>query len=182
MARVYLIFILVAGVFGAMLSNCGARGTFRSTSSAPKAFEVEKSRQPEAVASFNEQVDSSYASQGAVELNREADGHFYADVEINNTPIHILVDTGASGIALSRDDARKAGLATSIGMYDVVGEGAGGDVKGEFIKLDSVRLGKETAHDMPAVILDGGQMSLLGQSFLRQFESVEIKGDKMVLR
>lgn len=182
MARIYLIFILVAGMFGAMLSNCGARGSFHSSSSQPKTFEVDRQSQTESVGSFNQEVDNSYASQGAVELNREADGHFYADVEINNTPIHILVDTGASGIALSRDDARKAGLATSIGMYDVVGEGAGGDVRGEFIKLDSVRLGKETAHDMPAVILDGGQMSLLGQSFLRQFESVEIKGDKMVLR
>ena len=182
MARLYLIFILVAGMFGAMLSNCGPRGTFSATSTPPKAFEVEKAYQRENVASYSQNVDNSASSQDAVELNREADGHFYADVEINNTAIHILVDTGASGIALSRDDARKAGLATSIGMYDVVGEGAGGDVRGEFVKLDSVRLGKETANDVPAVILDGGQMSLLGQSFLRQFESVEIKGDKMVLR
>jgi len=35
---------------------------------------------------------------------------------------------------------------------------------------------------MPAVILDGGEQSLLGQSFLRQFQTVEIKNDTMVLR
>ena len=48
--------------------------------------------------------------------------------------------------------------------------------------LDTVRLGKETARQVPVVILDGGNQSLLGQSFLRQFDTVEIKGDRMILR
>ena len=49
-------------------------------------------------------------------------------------------------------------------------------------RSNSVRLGKVSANKTPAVILDGGEKSLLGQSFLRQFASVEIKGDTMVLR
>ena len=126
--------------------------------------------------------DNSYVGQDAVELKREPDGHFYADVEINNMPVRILVDTGASGIALTREDARRAGLPVSVGMFDVVGEGASGDVKGEYAMLDTVRLGKETARQVPAIILDGGNQSLLGQSFLREFDTVEIKGDRMILR
>jgi aspartyl protease family protein len=182
MARTYLIFLVIAGMFGAMVGTCSRSGTFSAVSSAPKSPELETAYVTEARTPSYDQVDSSYASEGAVELNREEDGHFYADVEINNTPVRVLVDTGASGIALSRDDARRAGLATSIGMYDVVGEGAGGDVRGEYVKLETVRLGKQVAHEVPAIVLDGGQQSLLGQSFLRQFETVEIKGDRMVLR
>ena len=97
-------------------------------------------------------------------------------------PVHFMVDTGATGIALSRDDARKAGLSVSVGMFDVVAEGASGDVKGEWVTLDSVKLGQEEAKQVPAVILDGGTRSLLGQSFLQHFSSVEIKGDRMYLR
>ena len=96
--------------------------------------------------------------------------------------VRALIDTGASGIALSRDDALSAGLATSIGMPDVVGRGADGDVFGEHVTLDAVALGHRTAEDMSAVVLNSGEQTLLGQSFLSKFESVEIRGDKMVLR
>lgn len=181
MGRAYLIFILAFGMFGAMLNTC-SRTRSIDDKGVPNAFDKEKAYQAEVLASGYETKDNSYAGQDVVELKREADGHFYADVEINNMPIRILVDTGASGIALTRDDARRAGLPVSVGMFDVVGEGASGDVHGEYVKLDTVRLGKETAREVPAVILDGGNQSLLGQSFLRQFETVEIKGDRMILR
>jgi aspartyl protease family protein len=115
-------------------------------------------------------------------LDRDSDGHFYADVKINGNSVHMLIDTGASGIALSRDDARAVGLATSIGMNDVVGEGADGVVRGEYVKLDRVELGPLSASGLDAVVLNSGQQSLLGQSFLSKFSSVQIERDRMVLR
>jgi aspartyl protease family protein len=122
------------------------------------------------------------SGDGSLALDRAADGHFYAEVRINGNPVHMLVDTGASGIALSRDDARAAGLATSIGMNDVVGEGADGVVRGEYVKLDRIELGPLSASGLDAVVLNSGQQSLLGQSFLSKFASVQIEGDRMVLR
>jgi aspartyl protease family protein len=94
----------------------------------------------------------------------------------------MLVDTGASGIALSRDDARSAGVATSIGMNDVVGQGADGAVRGEWIQLDRVELGPVSATGLPAIVLNSGEQSLLGQAFLGKFAAVEIHGDTMVFR
>ena len=47
---------------------------------------------------------SRVSGDGTVEIQRSSDGHFYADVEINGAPVHALVDTGASGVALSRDE------------------------------------------------------------------------------
>jgi aspartyl protease family protein len=121
-------------------------------------------------------------SDGSVQLERETDGHFYADVRINGATVNTLVDTGATGIALSREDARKAGLPISIGMPEVVGEGADGDIRGEFVTLDTISLGGKSAERMDAVVLNAGEQSLLGQSFLSKFDSVEIRGDTMVLR
>jgi aspartyl protease family protein len=126
--------------------------------------------------------DSQIPAGGGVELERNSDGHFYADVEINGARIHALVDTGATGVALSREDAHSAGVATSIGMNDVVGEGADGAVHGEVVTLDRIQLGEKTAERMPAIILNSGEQSLLGQEFLSKFDTVQIQGDKMVLR
>lgn len=118
----------------------------------------------------------------SVELTRDENGYFYADVLINGAHLHMLVDTGATVIALSRNDAQMAGLPTAISMNDIVGEGADGVVKGQEVTLDRVTLGDKTAEGLPAIVLSSGGQSLLGQSFLSKFSSVHIEGDKMILR
>jgi aspartyl protease family protein len=186
MARNYLIVVFFMGLFAAMMSNCSSRGSgpFRSVS--PSAAATGTTRSFGSVSasdgSSSSGSGSSYNDGSSVELQRNGDGHFYADVQVNGSTLHMLVDTGATGIALSRDDARAAGLATSIGMNDVVGEGADGAVHGEYVKLDNVSLGGTSASGLEAVVLNGGSQSLLGQEFLAKFDSVEIHGDTMVLK
>jgi aspartyl protease family protein len=124
----------------------------------------------------------SAPQDGSLDIPRSSDGHFYADAELNGTKVHMLVDTGATEIALSREDARSAGIATSIGMNDVVGRGADGSVHGEVVTIDRMSLGSAKAEAMPAIVLNTGGQSLLGQSFLAKFASVEIHGDTMTLR
>jgi len=92
---------------------------------------------------------------------------------------HRFARAGRSGHA---DDARAAGVGTSIGMPEVVGEGANGAVRGEYVTLDSVSLGNKRVERIDAIVLDSGNMTLLGQSFLSRFAKVEIEGDRMVLR
>ena len=179
MLRTCVIIIVVFGMVGAMLGRSHPPSSSHLPDAAQNAFDDETAR----VAELKAQNSAQFTNQeGAVELQRQPDGHFYADVRINGNLIHMLVDTGASDIALSRDDARMADLATSIGMNDVVGEGADGAVHGEYAKLDRVELGPLTAQGLDAIVLNSGQQSLLGQSFLSKFSSVEIHGDKMILR
>lgn len=178
MVRAYLMILFVIGVTASMLSRAP---------SAPAADERRDARildtsgastgaapaQPQMVANLQD---------GGIELQRNPNGHFYADVQINSQPIHMLIDTGASGIALSRDDARASGIPISIGMNDVVGEGADGAIHGEWVMVDRVSMGPKTVEHVPAMVLNGGEQSLLGQSFLKQFAAVEIHGDTMTLR
>lgn len=116
-------------------------------------------------------------------LNREGNGHFYADVEVNGQIIHFLVDTGATAIALSADDARRLGFTWSNNELIPVGRGVSGEVSGKIVELHHMKLGGKEAWDMDAAIIPSGlEVSLLGQTFLSQIGSVKISGDQMVLR
>ena len=121
-------------------------------------------------------------SYGEIKLRRAGDGHFYADASVNGARIHFLVDTGASVIALTRADAMRASIALTPGQGDVIGQGAGGELHGEYVNLDRVELGHKQALGMTGVVVEGGEQSLLGQAFLSKFDSVEIHGNEMTLR
>ena len=174
MLRAYLVIIVAVAIAASLVSRAPP------VQPPPAQQEVQLVSPPRGNEAQPEQIAVSL--DGAVVLQRSENGHFYADVEINGVPVHMLVDTGASGIALSRDDARKAAIATSIGMNDVVGQGADGSVHGEWVTIDRMTLGPKTVEQAPALVLNGGQQSLLGQAFLKQFASVEIHGDTMTLR
>jgi aspartyl protease family protein len=116
-------------------------------------------------------------------LKRHADGHFYADVMVNDHVIHFLVDTGASAIALTQEDARSAGVEFDPNKFEVVGSGASGDVMGQLVSIHHIALGQKEAWDLKgAVLKDGLGISLLGQNYLEQIGSVSIGRDEMTLR
>ena len=131
--------------------------------------------------SSSESSDQS-TSYGEIRLRRSGDGHFYADVLVNGARINFMIDTGATIIALTRDDAQRASIALSPGEGEVIGQGAGGELYGEYVSLDRVELGHKQAQGMTGVVVEGGEQSLLGQTFLSKFDSVEIHGDEMTLR
>ena len=111
-------------------------------------------------------------------LERSPLGHFYADVEVNGQLVRFLIDTGATGVALTEKDAARIGLAFSPGQYETVGSGASGPVRGEFVTLDKVSLDGKEVRSLRGTILEGADMNLLGQEYLGRF-SVEMRGDTM---
>ncbi len=118
----------------------------------------------------------------SVRIDREADGHFYADVSVDGVPARMLVDTGASVVALTGDDAAAMGLYWDPGAIGPVAQGASGTVYGIHTRLAHVTLGNFEARDVDAMIIpEGLGISLLGQSFLSSVRSVQIEGDAMVL-
>lgn len=180
MGRLYLILMFCVGVFGCMANSLTHLGS-SSIGSQDRGRDLTLADTAPSGTSAP-QVNEIKISGSDMVLDRRSDGHFYANVEINGATIEMLVDTGASGVALSENDARRVGIATSIGMRDEVGEGAGGTVYGDVVQLDRIRLGGVEMEGVPSVVLKGGNMSLLGQGFLSKFSKVEIEGDRMILR
>ncbi|MDB5677819.1 TIGR02281 family clan AA aspartic protease [Sphingomonas bacterium] len=115
-------------------------------------------------------------------LEREDNGHFFTVADVNGEPIKFVVDTGATTVALTEDDARRAGVAFDPGQFDVVGSGASGAVRGQEVELKDVVLDGKRVSDIHALVLDGLTISLLGQNYLRHLDSVSISGDKMTLK
>lgn len=117
-----------------------------------------------------------------VTLERSSDKHFYADTEVNGHPVRFLVDTGASEIALTEDDARKIGLEVDPSKFELLGEGASGLVRGQYVELDGIQLGAIREAKTKAVVVQGANVSLLGQPFLENIDEIVIRKDEMLLR
>ncbi|MGQ0661853.1 retropepsin-like aspartic protease family protein [Sphingosinicella sp.] len=113
-------------------------------------------------------------------ITRSFDGHFYVTAQVNGAPIRFMIDTGASMVALSAEDADRANV--SLDGQVGVARTAGGDVEMTQTRIDSITVGGLTARAVRGAVVDQLDQSLLGQSFLSQLQSVEISGDTMTLR
>jgi aspartyl protease family protein len=115
-------------------------------------------------------------------LPRADDGHFYADVTVDGGSAHMLVDTGATTVALTAEDAEAMGISWNDSDIRPVARGASGAVHGFPVTLGVVQLGDLEARDVSAIVVpEGLDISLLGQSFLSKIERVEMEQDRMVL-
>lgn len=114
-------------------------------------------------------------------LEREDNGHFFTVADVNGEPIKFVVDTGATTVALTQDDARRAGIAFDPGQFEVVGSGASGAVRGQEVELKDVVLDGKRVSGIHALVLDGLGISLLGQNYLSHVD-ISITGDKMTLK
>ena len=116
-------------------------------------------------------------------LEREGNGHFYTHARVNDAElVHFLVDTGATSVALTVDDARRLGIPVDPAEFTVIGEGASGLVRGKEVMLKSVEVDGKRVDNVRGVVLEGSRLSLLGQAYLSRMGEVEMSGDYMVLK
>src|SRR5258708_24388585 len=128
--RGLLALVFVIGFFATLVAQVASHSTERGGYRIAAAPENSRAGQANQVAELKPNNSPEFSSDdGSIALDRAPDGHFYADARINGNSVHMLIDTGASGIALSRDDPHAAWLATAIGLNAVVGEGADGGVR-----------------------------------------------------
>lgn len=114
----------------------------------------------------------------AVTLKRGPDGHYRAEALINGAKVSVLVDTGATGVAISQNVANKLGLKSNSAIRTST---ANGDSVAYMTRLQSVKLGGVEAHDVAATIAPGldGDV-LLGMSFLGRMDVQLYKGEMTI--
>jgi len=106
-------------------------------------------------------------------------GHFVTNGYINGQKVTFLLDTGASGIGISKELAYKLRLNND---YPVKLHTANGVIDGWSTNLESVQIGKITLKKVNANISANlGDEVLLGMSALKQLEFAH-KNGKLLLR
>lgn len=128
-------------------------------------------------------VSARKTGGGEVRLGRSGDSHFYVDTRVDGASIKMMVDTGASVVALTRRDAEAIGI--DVDALPVAGTArtAGGEVPMRVVMLGSVAIDGLEVRGVHAAVIDADMgVSLLGQSFLSKLESVNVAGDMMTLR
>lgn len=119
---------------------------------------------------------------GMMRFQADNGGQFVVNATVNGKGVRFLVDTGASGIALSRRDAERLGFDDSKLNYDTPFSTANGMTRGARITLDALQVGPLTAHGVHAWVNEGDlNQSLLGMSYLSTLGRVEIRGDTLIL-
>lgn len=120
---------------------------------------------------------------GEIVFRRANDGHFHVEAEVDGRPIRFLVDTGATDVVLSQDDARRIGFDPAQLDYTQSYSTANGTVFGAPIRIAEIATGDIRVHDVRASV-NGGDMdgSLLGMSFLSKLSGFSFEGDRLILR
>jgi len=116
-------------------------------------------------------------------VNASADGGFYILGQINGAPVRFVIDTGANGVLLSPDDAKRAGIDVDTLKYIAPAETANGVGYYAPIMLPKLTVGQLTLSTVNAAVNKAPMSSsLLGMAFLRQMDSVQIHGDQLTLK
>jgi aspartyl protease family protein len=113
-------------------------------------------------------------------LTAGSGGHFYTTGQINGRTSQMMIDTGATGVAISSADADRMGIDYKSGR-PMQASTANGVINGWRIKLASVQVGDVIVREVDAAVTSGSMpYVLLGNSFLTRFQMTRTN-DQMVL-
>ena len=132
------------------------------------------------------QVSTSQQDKGGsgiVAITADRGGQFSADAMVNGTHVRFLVDTGASAVILTPDDALRAGIKMKQLKYSVPIRTANGTNHAAAARLDEIRIGSIEVRNVRTLVAkpDLLSTSLLGMTFLSQLRSFKVSGNQLVL-
>jgi aspartyl protease family protein len=178
----------------AMLEIDGRQRLLRAGQDSPEGVRLISADQHEAVVeiagrretlTFGTAVGGSFAAPESrqVTIYRDAKGAYTTVGSINGRPVNFMVDTGATAIALSANEARRLGIVYRLEGDPVGVTTASGVTRGHRVTLDRVTVGDITLRNVEALVIAGDlpEQVLLGMTFLNRVEMRQ-EGTEMVLR
>lgn len=126
---------------------------------------------------------SESVRRNSAELNAGANGHFFTSAEINGRRIDVMVDTGASIVALTYDDAVAIGVGPAQSDFTHQVSTANGIARVAPVTLDRVMIGDIMVRNVKGAVIERGklQTTLLGNSFLSRLGRYEMRNGRMLL-
>lgn len=119
----------------------------------------------------------------SVMIVRSVGGHFAVRAEAEAVPLTLMVDTGASFVTLTTEDAARIGIDTGTLQFRMPVRTANGIIEAAPITIETLAVGPIERHDVAALVAPQGALdqSLLGMSFLNTLQGYAISGDRLVL-
>ena len=120
---------------------------------------------------------------GEVRLKADRRGHFVFTGKVDGRPLTFMADTGASIVAMTYEDAKRAGLSPRSLDFNARISTANGIAKVAPVMLSRVRVGSITLRNVRAAVAEKGALdvNLLGMSFLGRLDSFNLRGDELIL-
>ncbi|MDQ1155463.1 TIGR02281 family clan AA aspartic protease [Brevundimonas sp. SORGH_AS_0993] len=114
------------------------------------------------------------APVSAAQVVKAADGHYWAQATIDGRAVKVLVDTGASVVALTRADALRLGVDPKPENFTGRVQTASGVVRAAPVELAAVSVAGARVERVQALVVeDGLAYSLLGMSYLGRLSAFE---------
>ena len=170
-----VVFMLVTAVFGTKLAGMtGSTPAEADTDTAAVAVEPEPEIDPST--GKPKKLDAKRTT-----LRADYNGHFIANATINGKSIKVMVDTGATMVALNEETAHRLGIKMRSGGVFI--STANGIIQAFPTVLKEVKIGGVVVRDVAAVVVPGNalDMNLLGMTFLKKLRKFELAGGQLVL-
>ena len=108
-------------------------------------------------------------------------GHVVLTAMVNGVPVRFLVDTGASRVTLTAEDARAAGIDRGGLVFNQRSQTANGLAREAPVTLREIRIDRFSIDNVSAAVNDNLTVSLLGMSFLRRLKSFEMRDGSLTI-
>ncbi len=138
----------------------------------------------EAMAATSGPVYAPVSALDEYRIPANAQGHYVTDVFVNGQALKMVVDTGATMVALRNEDAAALGVFPLASDFTIPINTANGVAHAAPVKLREVQLGSMQIYDVDAIVAERGVMniSLLGMTFLSRLSKVEMASGSLLLR
>ena len=136
-----------------------------------------------AVAPVPAPAATSAPAFGPKRLIASRDGHFHANARVGGRSFPVLVDTGATVVALTWETALDLNLVRPGEPMDIAMQTANGRVAGKRVTIPRLEVEGLTVASVQAVVLPAGALAtnLLGMSFLSRLRRFEFAQNALVL-
>ena len=118
-----------------------------------------------------------------VRVQMADNGHFYADILLNRREVHVLIDTGASVLALRDSDAEAVGLYPRPADFSYPVNTANGQTFAALMHVDEAELGDLVIRDVEVFVLPDENLaiSLLGMNVLSRMGKIQFDANELVI-
>lgn len=128
--------------------------------------------------------DEGERSPYDVTLAANDQGHFETEAEMNGRSVDVMVDTGATIVAMTYEDAERAGIYLKPSDFTHKVSTANGEARVAPVTIGSVSVGSITVRNVEGAVAESGKLhkTLLGMSFLNRLSRVEMRSKNLVLQ